>query len=285
MWQKLTRRRLGLNVLTEFIVGYMLPGKPIAMMLFKTYGYITMAQALYFLQDMKLAHYMKVPPRVTFWAQVIACAWSAVVQVAVYNWALGTIPNVCEADQKNGYVCPNASVFYTASIVWGVIGPARVFGAGSMLSSLQWYWLLGAAAPIITWFLARRYPSSAIRYLHWPVIFGGNGLIPPATVYIYLCWGVIGMFFNGYLKRRFRGWWGKYNYITSAGLDTGLYICTLLIFFALILPQQVNPPQWFMNPPVNGDTTINNAYNNLDSSGSAIKIVLAAGETFGPSTW
>ena len=53
--------RIGLNVLTEFLVGYMLPGKPIAMMLFKTYGYITMAQALYFLQDMKFGHYLKVP--------------------------------------------------------------------------------------------------------------------------------------------------------------------------------------------------------------------------------
>ncbi len=39
----------------------MLPGRPIAMMLFKTYGYITMAQALYFLQDMKFGHYLKVP--------------------------------------------------------------------------------------------------------------------------------------------------------------------------------------------------------------------------------
>lgn len=61
MVQGVTNTQLGLNVLTEFMVGYMLPGKPIAMMLFKTYGYITMAQALYFLQDMKLGHYLKVP--------------------------------------------------------------------------------------------------------------------------------------------------------------------------------------------------------------------------------
>lgn len=61
MIQGITNTQVGLNVLTEFIVGYMLPGRPIAMMLFKTYGYITMSQALYFLQDMKLAHYLKVP--------------------------------------------------------------------------------------------------------------------------------------------------------------------------------------------------------------------------------
>lgn len=45
---------LGLNVITEFIIGYMQPGKPMAMMLFKTYGYITMYQGMYFTQDLKI---------------------------------------------------------------------------------------------------------------------------------------------------------------------------------------------------------------------------------------
>jgi len=54
MIQATTNIQLGLNVVTEFIVGYIQPGKPMAMMLFKTYGYITMSQALYFCQDMKL---------------------------------------------------------------------------------------------------------------------------------------------------------------------------------------------------------------------------------------
>ncbi len=113
--------------------------------------------------------------------------WSAIVQVAVFNWAMGNIEDICSPDQKNGYSCPGASVFYTASVVWGVIGPARVFGAGAMYSALQYYWLLGAILPVITYFAAKKWPHSAIRYLHWPVIFGGNGQIPPATVYIYLC--------------------------------------------------------------------------------------------------
>lgn len=52
--QASTNIQIGLNVMTEFVVGYMQPGKPMAMMLFKTYGYITMSQGLYFSQDMKL---------------------------------------------------------------------------------------------------------------------------------------------------------------------------------------------------------------------------------------
>lgn len=61
---------MGLNVITEFIIGYIYPGKPLANVAFKTYGYISMAQALYFVQDFKLGHYMKVPPKSMFIVQV-----------------------------------------------------------------------------------------------------------------------------------------------------------------------------------------------------------------------
>lgn len=60
----------GLNVITEYIIGYLYPGRPVANMCFKVYGYISMKQALAFLEDFKLGHYMKIPPRTMFMAQV-----------------------------------------------------------------------------------------------------------------------------------------------------------------------------------------------------------------------
>ena len=65
-------KTIGLNVITEMIIGYALPGRPIAMMMFKTWGYITMLQALNFISDFKLGHYMKIPPRPMFWCQIVA---------------------------------------------------------------------------------------------------------------------------------------------------------------------------------------------------------------------
>jgi len=35
---------VGLNVITEFVAGYMFPGRPLANMMIKTYGYMTMEQ-------------------------------------------------------------------------------------------------------------------------------------------------------------------------------------------------------------------------------------------------
>lgn len=60
----------GLNIITEYIIGYIYPGYPVANMCFKVYGYISMTQAITFLQDFKLGHYMKIPPRMMFMAQV-----------------------------------------------------------------------------------------------------------------------------------------------------------------------------------------------------------------------
>ena len=82
--QAVTNIQLGLNVFTEFLIGYMLPGRPTAMMMFKTYGYISMTQALSFIADMKLGHYLKLPPRTVFTAQVVATIWSTFVQVGVF---------------------------------------------------------------------------------------------------------------------------------------------------------------------------------------------------------
>jgi OPT oligopeptide transporter protein len=71
----------GLNVITEFVAGYMFPGRPLANMMIKTYGYMSMAQVnpssmisneqgLAFVGDLKLGFYMKVPPRAMFRTQI-----------------------------------------------------------------------------------------------------------------------------------------------------------------------------------------------------------------------
>ncbi|KAF8625334.1 hypothetical protein AX17_006876 [Amanita inopinata Kibby_2008] len=92
MIQAVTNRQVGLNVITELIVGFMIPGRPNAMMIFKTYGYITMSQAMQFTADFKLGHYMKIPPRPMFWSQVVATIIAGTVQLGVQSWMFANIP-------------------------------------------------------------------------------------------------------------------------------------------------------------------------------------------------
>ncbi|KAF8854741.1 small oligopeptide transporter [Acephala macrosclerotiorum] len=132
-----TNIHLGLNVFTEYIVGYMQPGRPVAMMPFKTYGYITMNQTHSFLSDLKLGHCLKIPQRVTFIGQVIATLWTCVVQLAAMEWALGHISDICKSGQANNFTCPNGRVFLNASVIFGLIGPKRIFSGDAIYADLH----------------------------------------------------------------------------------------------------------------------------------------------------
>jgi hypothetical protein len=60
MNQAITNQQVGLNVGTELAIGSTLSNKPKAMTtMSRTWGYITIVQALRFMGDFKLGHYMK----------------------------------------------------------------------------------------------------------------------------------------------------------------------------------------------------------------------------------
>jgi OPT family small oligopeptide transporter len=237
MIQAITNQQVGLNVITELIIGYALPGRPVAMMMFKTWGYITMVQALAFASDFKLGHYMKISPRPMFLCQVIATIIAGTVQLGVQAWMFSNIDHMCDPHQKDGFVCPNTEVFGTASIIWGVIGPARQFSRGQTYYPLLFFFLVGTIAPVIPWLVTKRWPNSIIKYINLPVIFNGTGAIPPATAINYVPWAIVGFTFQYVIRRRHFSWWTKYNYVLAAALDSGLAVSILVIFFALQFPK------------------------------------------------
>lgn len=65
-----------------------------------------MTQAQFFLQDLKLGHYLKVPPRTMFFAQCVAAFWSSIVQIAVMNWALSHIPELVFLPEQEDTLLP-----------------------------------------------------------------------------------------------------------------------------------------------------------------------------------
>ena len=71
-----------------------------------------------FLQDQKLGHYMKIPPRATFVAQITACALTCLVQVGVKELLFTTVADVCGDKQQNLLTCNQFKNFFTSSILW-----------------------------------------------------------------------------------------------------------------------------------------------------------------------
>ncbi|KAH9475266.1 Sexual differentiation process protein isp4 [Psilocybe cubensis] len=279
MIQAITNQQVGLNVITELIIGYGLPGRPVAMMMFKTWGYITMAQALTFTSDFKLGHYMKIPPRAMFWGQVVATVIAGTVQLGVQAWMFTNIPDMCTPGQKDGFICPSTETFGTASVIWGVIGPARQFSKGQIYYALCLFFIVGIVCPVITYLLSLKFPNSWLRYLNFPVIFSGTGLIPPASAVNYVPWAIVGFIFQYVIRRRHFSWWTKYNYVLSAALDSGVAVSAVLIFFILQYPKNgsigIGLQNWW------GNTVM---WNTADGTSKTL-LTVADGEFFGPRTW
>ncbi|KAL3723981.1 hypothetical protein ACJRO7_036059 [Eucalyptus globulus] len=225
-----TNQTPGLNVITEYLMGIILPGRPIANVCFKTYGYISMVQAVFFLSDFKLGHYMKIPPRSMFLVQLIGTILAGTVNIAVAWWLLNSVTNICQDDllpSDSPWTCPSDRVFFDASVIWGLAGPRRIFGALGNYREINWFflgvWLLHKAFPKQSW----------IPLINLPVLLGATGMMPPATPLNYNAWVLVGTIFNFFVFRYRKQWWQRYNYVLSAALDAGTAFMAVLLYFSV----------------------------------------------------
>ncbi|KAI6671504.1 hypothetical protein NL676_006389 [Syzygium grande] len=162
-----------LNVITEFIIGYIYPGYPVANILFKVYGFISMKQGIIFLLDFKLGHYMKIPPRAMFMAQVVGAIVVALVHLRTAWWLMDTIPDICDRE-----LLPAGS---------------PIFGDLGHYSAINWFFLVGAIAPFIVWLANKAFPVREwIRLITMPVLLGATVQMPPATAINYTSWIIAG---------------------------------------------------------------------------------------------
>lgn len=150
----MTAQTITLNLPAQILPGLLLPGNPLANMVcitflsqcviyeiyffqvFKSYSVQTLDEGISFTQDLKLGHYMKIPPRATFLGkaanlkplyssffipctvQIVGTFVVAFAQVGVKEWMFSSIPDICSPTQKSDLTCPRNQVFFTASAVW-----------------------------------------------------------------------------------------------------------------------------------------------------------------------
>ncbi|KAJ6986353.1 oligopeptide transporter 4 [Populus alba x Populus x berolinensis] len=232
-----TNQTPGLNIITEYVMGVILPGRPIANVCFKTYGYMSMAQAVSFLNDFKLGHYMKIPPRSMFLVQFIGTVLAGTINLAVAWWLLNSIANICQDDllpANSPWTCPSDRVFFDASVIWGLVGPKRIFGTLGNYQAMNWFFLGGALGPVIVWLLHKSFPKQSwIPLINLPVLLGATAYMPPATPVNYNAWIIVGTIFNFFIFRYKKTWWQRYNYVLSAALDAGVAFMAVLLYFSV----------------------------------------------------
>ncbi|KAL8231907.1 hypothetical protein R6Q57_001685 [Mikania cordata] len=234
-----TNQTPGLNIITEYVMGVIYPGRPIANVTFKTYGYISMAQAVSFLNDFKLGHYMKIPPRSMFLVQFIGTIIAGTINILVAWWLLTTVENICQdhlLPPGSPWTCPGDRVFYDASVIWGLVGPKRIFGSLGPYSALNWFFLFGFLGPVVVYMLHKAFPNQKwLKLINLPVILGSCAMMPPATTINFNSWVFVGTIFNFFVLKYRKKWWQKYNYVLSAALDAGLAFMGILLYFCLTM--------------------------------------------------
>lgn len=270
-----TNQHSSIYLICQLIAGAVFPGRPLANMVFVTYGYISSAQGIKFAADLKLGHYMKIPPRILFKVQMAATMVSSLTQIGVLNWMFANVPGLCTPQAINGFTCPIARVHFNGSILWGVVGPAEFFGPGATYRPLVWGFLIGAIAPIPLWLYARGKKNTIVRKINLPVLFGSLSWIPPATGLNFSVWALVCYIFNYVIKNRAGAWWAKYTMTLSAALDSGLAVGIVVVFFGFIFPGWMEGFSWW-------GTEIYKQ--GCDWQACAFKSV-ANGTHFGPDNW
>ncbi|KAJ3024948.1 UNVERIFIED_CONTAM: hypothetical protein HDU68_007627 [Siphonaria sp. JEL0065] len=262
--QAISGQQIGLNVMSEFLIGLILPGRIAAVMSFKTFSYMAMSQGLLLVQDLKLGHYIKIPPRAMFIAQIVSTFLGAVVSVAtacfVYEY-FGKTEGVIDPRYPHGWYWNiqnlpddagwNSSAFNTflsAGAIWGAIGPLRFFGPGSPYFKTLIGFAVGVVLPIIPWVLHKLQPDSFWHLINIPlIVVMPTGLASSQAVYISPM--IIAIIVNYYVKKYRHTWWKKYAYVMSAAFDSGSAATVLVLFFITKFNNKYTLPfpAWFMN--------------------------------------
>ncbi|TFB03408.1 Glutathione transporter 1 [Trichoderma ghanense] len=272
----ITNQHSSIYLICQLICGVAFPGRPIANMVFVTYGYISSAQGIKFASDLKLGHYMKIPPRIMFTVQIAATLVSSITQIGVLNWMFAHVRGICTPDAVNGFTCPIARVHFNGSILWGVVGPGEFFGPRAIYRALVWCFPLGAVLPVPLWLYSRRRRHrTPLRKVNLPVIFGAMGWIPPATGLNFSVWALVCFLFNYLIKRRANAWWGKYTMTLSAALDSGLAFGIVIVFFGFVYPGWMKGFSWW------GTEVYKRGCDWQACSFRNVK----EGERFGPGSW
>ncbi|KAI9263390.1 OPT family small oligopeptide transporter [Phascolomyces articulosus] len=229
-----TGQGFGLNVFAEMICGFILPGLPVANMYFKTLGFNTLNQAGLMANDLKIGHYLKVPPRIVFLNQILGT-----ILGSLFNYIVNDVMVTNERDillnpvGNNVWNGATPQTINSAAITWGAIGPINMFGPSTRYYIVLWAFIIGFFLPLPFWYLHKRFPQKGFDRVNIPMILVGLCTLPgAATSYITISFCLV-VFSQYYLRRYRRHWFVKYNYLVSTGLDSATSLMVFFVAFAL----------------------------------------------------
>ncbi|KAK9382761.1 OPT oligopeptide transporter protein-domain-containing protein [Kockiozyma suomiensis] len=226
-----TGYELNVYYFAVIITGYMCKGNGMANMICRLYGNNIDVQGESFISDQKMGHYVKLPPRAVFRAQMVAVFIQCCVTIGVVQFSMTSIDNFCSLTQVDKFTCTFPHQLYSQTIMYGIVGPQRMFF--SLYPVLKYCFLIGFVLAIPVFALKIYFPR-VLMYAHPILIVNGFSRWGSTYNLTYYTPGIIaGFFFNKYIKTRYIRWWTKYNYVLTSGLSAGVAFGGIIIFLTL----------------------------------------------------
>ncbi|ORZ36557.1 OPT oligopeptide transporter protein-domain-containing protein [Catenaria anguillulae PL171] len=183
---------------------------------------------LVLLTDLKLGHYLKVPPRHVFLAQVYSQFLAAVV---VYFTQAQWMAN----PEHVQWLLDDGKV----------AGPGKNWGSSQNhnYSPVIWFGVIvGCVTPIVLKIAHHFVGGSYWALIHPALILGPGGA--GGNQGTTLSYFTVATFFQFFMYRYRSGWWKRYNYVLATAFDVGVALVTLATTW--VLP---DAPEWIMNCP------------------------------------
>jgi len=177
-----------------------------------------------------------------FAAQTVATVVSAFVGLAVLRWQITGVQDLCMPGQPEKMTCPGTNTFFTAAVLWGTIGPKRIFSLHKIYNPMLYAFLVGVLLPLPVYYLVKRNPRSWIRYIHVPAILYGALGGSPYNLSYWTPVFYVALLFNYYIRRRYLAWWSKYAYILTTAFSVGIALSGIIQF--IVTDQSAGFPEW-----------------------------------------
>jgi OPT family oligopeptide transporter len=261
--EAISGQRIGINVIAEMVIGYVLPGRIVSVMTFKTFCYLGIFHALELVADLKFAQYLKIPPRAMFITQLMSSIISFLIDISVSSFIYERIGAEAMASNTLGWNASAYKIFISAGAIWGAIGPARFFGKDSPYHLLVWGFAIGLILPLIPYIMHRFFPKGWWSLINIPIMAVlpvGSGSMRSDLITPF----VIAFIVNVILRKYRHEWWRKYAYVMSSAFDTGaaLAITVILLMMAVNPDFSIMMPFYSLNP-FDGEHCVPEYYNEV----------------------
>lgn len=248
------------NQLMKMVAGAIHPGKPVANLYFSMWSHDVVSTSILLAGDLKVGQYLKIPPKVMFLTQV----WGTLVGCFVNYAVMATIV----ANQREVLLDPVGTNVWSgqtvqslnsAAVTWSLAG--QLYGRSGPYVWVPIGLLLGAIPTIIQWFIWKRWPKIGplqVDSIVLPVIYQYMGWMNTGINSTILSTVIVGLVSQLWIRRRYPGWYRKFNYLVGGALDGGVQVLIFILTFAVFgASGKSRPfPTWWGNPDISGDTNL-----------------------------